>query len=159
MPEIIMQAMKYVKYNLGDIVAIIKNIAENEPQPIVCRLIFQYRFIQIVILHNIILLQINRWKKNKSWISMSICSAMNRNIPIIIKGMNLSDCFSIVNDSNTFIFFSISKKVNGITNVVTKTIKKHSPTLMMSLLHIPDIINIKNIHVGSNIGCDIMDMN
>lgn len=90
---------------------------------------------------------------------MSICSAMNRNIPIIIKGMNLSDCFSIVNDSNTFIFFSISKKVNGITNVVTKTIKKHSPTLMMSLLHIPDIINIKNIHVGSNIGCDIMDMN
>lgn len=67
-------------------------------------------------------------------------------------GMNLSSLFSIVKDSITLNFFKIRMDKAGNIKVEMNIRLRHISTLMNDNLHIPDMINITNIHVGNKIG-------
>ena len=73
--------------------------------------------------------------------------------------MNLSSLFSIVNDSMTLIFFKIRRKDIGNMKVVPNITARHISTFIDEILHIPDAMNIKNIHVGNRIGWNMIDIN
>jgi hypothetical protein len=75
-----------------------------------------------------------------------------RNITTAKIGMNLSSLFSIVKDSMTLNFFKIRRNDIGNMNVVPNITERHISTFIDANLHIPDDMNIRNIHVGNNIG-------
>ena len=73
--------------------------------------------------------------------------------------MNLSSLFSIVNDSITLNFFKTRRNNMGKIKLVPNTTARHISARMNDNLQIPDTMNIKNIHVGNRIGCNIIDIN
>lgn len=50
------------------------------------------------------------------------------------------------------------RDIVGNMNVVPKITAKQTSPLIREALHIPDDMNIKNIHVGNKIGCDTTDI-
>ncbi len=75
-----------------------------------------------------------------------------RNITTAKIGMNLSSLFSIVNDSMTLNFFKIRMNDIGNMNVVPNITARHNQSFMNDILHIPDAMNVRNIHVGNRMG-------
>lgn len=74
-------------------------------------------------------------------------------------GMNLSSLFFIVKLSIILNLFNNISDNAGNTNVVTKTTARLMSMRMNEISHIPETINIKNIHVGNKTGWNITDMN
>lgn len=66
--------------------------------------------------------------------------------------MNLSDLFSIVMDSIALNFFKINNVIAGRINVVPNIMARHTSDLTNETSQIPVTMNIRNIHVGNNIG-------
>ena len=66
--------------------------------------------------------------------------------------MNLFDLFSIVMDSITLNFFKINNVIAGRINVVPNIMARHTSALTNETSQIPVTMNIRNIHVGNNIG-------
>ena len=82
-----------------------------------------------------------------------------RNMTTAKIGMNLSSLFSIVNDSMTLIFFKTRRKDIGNIKVVPNITARHISIFINETLHIPDTMNIRNIHVGNRIGWNMIDIN
>lgn len=74
------------------------------------------------------------------------------------RGINLSVLLSIVMDFIILIFFNNNKDKAGMTKVVPNITAKQMSSLIKEISHIPEAMNIKNIHVGRKIGCVINDM-
>ena len=72
--------------------------------------------------------------------------------------MNLSSLLSIVNESISLNLFMTRRDIVGNMNVVPKITAKQISPLIREAWHIPDDMNIKNIHVGNKIGCDMTDI-
>lgn len=71
--------------------------------------------------------------------------------------MNLSSLLSMVMDFIILIFFNSNKDKAGKTKVVPNITARQMSSLIKDILHIPEAMNIKNIHVGKKIGCVIID--
>lgn len=92
-------------------------------------------------------------------ISLNSDCVVNRNIIIIIRGINLSSLLSIVKDFMMPNLLKMSMKIIGVTNVVAKTVNKQTAMLMSDVSHIPEAINTSSIHVGNNTGCVSTEIN
>ena len=75
-----------------------------------------------------------------------------RNITTAKIGMNRSSLFSIVNDSITLNFFKIRINDIGKIKVVPNITARHISIFINDILQMPEVMNIKNIHVGNKIG-------